>query len=80
MTYNIFRLPSPVNAPLAMNVIGLTWRYLLEQFEKNHALMRRCGATYKSVSLPSPVKAPLAIDVIWFLDRYLQNMIDEATP
>ncbi len=31
VTYNVVRPTSPVNAPLAIDVIGLLWRYLHEQ-------------------------------------------------
>jgi hypothetical protein len=69
--YNVVRLPSPVKAPIAIDVIWLVFSNLREQCLKEKIAAVAVSLTYNSVKRPRPVKAPLAIDVIWLRYRYL---------
>ena len=73
-------MPSPVNAPIAINVISLLCRNLNEHNEKKSRYAVKRIVTYNARSLVSPENAPVAIDVIWLLVRYLHERDVKIAP
>ncbi len=72
-TDNSFRLPSPVNASLAMEVIWLRYRNLHRQHGIIKWLTNHSIVNYSWVSPPSPANVSLAIDVSWLSPRDLRE-------
>ncbi len=75
-THSDGRLPSPVNAPLASDVIWLEDRELRDAMCQQVTGMFIIG-TYSDVRLPSPVNAPVDIDVSLFPLSELCNTMRE---
>ncbi len=65
VTHSDVRLPSPVNAPLAIDLMQLHRRELRNKMrESQHDMI--FTMSHRDVRLPSPVNVPLAIDVTLF--------------
>ena len=71
--YNRVSFPSPVKAPLAIDMIRLLSIDLCEQWDGMNRMTWQRIFAYKYVRLPNPVNAPLAIDVIRLLCRDLHQ-------
>ncbi len=61
-TYSDLRLLSPVNAPLAIDVISFPYKKLCNNMREQVTELF-ITATHSDCRLPSPVKAPLGIEV-----------------